>query len=669
MAFSTAMQDILKADYLPDRAQLDWRQVVTNGVGENLVRDGLDADDRALGVQPQWELSATQAAGTTLAASTTYAYGIQRILTLGALQIPSSMTLATVIVAGATRDATITIVDYPYTPGGSANWTISYRVYRSKEASAQTLYLVAELTQAQVTALSDGEYLDQTIDDNLDTDYVYYTTVADVNGWIPPCRFVRAWRGRFVLAGALNRAVGDVVVEAGTLTTVTCPEAWTVRASDVGATLRIAAEPWLHVISAADVSGGVYTIATACAAAHTGSAAAIFRPDTRVYVSNPYPANIESYTVGTEIARNDGAGESLTGLAVHGGYAYLFHTRGLILLDLSAGGVSVVPYPGGVSACVSHATIADGKDCPALYYYAGKAGVIEMQGSGHRNIGVSLARVLRDRVDHSLDQFTHAVYDPERHWYMLWLFEQDDVENLAVRCPRLCLVWDVENARWYEFSLAAVSSALWDSPSGGVQVVLGLPGNGVGVLTDDESDGSTLSGTVATADTIGATTFAPSGADFPTAPSLAGVPCDFITAAGYRHRRLIASNTSSTLTLTSDLPEDLVVGWTWVLGAIPWSITTGGVYPDITEKARAERVLILHEKQASAAAIDVTLYPARRNGTSSAIEADLSDDTEVVVAANRLEVRSRGFSLKVEGTEPCEIGQVVIETEGTNRHG
>ena len=70
MAFSTAMQDILKADYLPDRAQLDWRQVVTNGVGENLVRDGLDADDRALGVQPQWELSATQAAGIRYAETT-----------------------------------------------------------------------------------------------------------------------------------------------------------------------------------------------------------------------------------------------------------------------------------------------------------------------------------------------------------------------------------------------------------------------------------------------------------------------------------------------------------------------------------------------------------------------------------------------------------------------
>lgn len=670
MAFSSDMQDVFKADYLPDWAQLDWRQVVVNGVGENLVRDGLDADDRPLGVQPQWALEVATAAGSTLAASTAYAYGVQRVLRLGALELPSVVTVTLLEASGSTRDATLTLVGYPYTPGTGAQWTVSYRIYRSKnDGVVQSLFLVEELDQAEFEALTDGEYLDQTADNALSSTITYNTAIADPNGWIPPCRFVRSWRGRFVLAGALRRKVGAVTVQAGSLDTVQCPETWDVRASDVGATIRIAGEPWLHTVAAVDTTAGTYTLAEECAAAHAGDDATIFRPDTRVYVTNPYPANIEGYTLGTEISRNDGAGESVTGLGVHGGYCYLFHTRGLILLDVSADGVSVVPYPGGVSACVSHATIADGKDSPSLFYYAGKAGIIEMQGTSYRNIGASLKRLLMERVDHSLDLYAHGVFDPERHWYMLWLFEQGDVEAIGVRCPRLCLAWDVERERWYEFRLAAVSSSLWDSPSGGVQVVLGLPGNGLAVLTEDELDGSDLAGTVGADDTIGATTFAPDGAEFPTAPSLAGVPCDFIDSDGVRHRCYVASNTASTLTFFSAVPAGLAIGWTWELGTIPWKVRSGGVYPDFTEEARVERLLLLHDQEEEASPVVVSMTPARINGDESAAEADLSADTETVLTAGALDVRGRGFALSLEGTGKCNIGQVVIETEGTQNHG
>lgn len=669
MAFSPDMQDILKTDQLPDWAQLDWRQLVVNGVTENLVRDGNDENDRPMGVPPQGELAVSLAAGSTLAASTQYAYGIQRVVTLGALAIPSAMTLALVSVGGATQDATLTIEECPYQPAATAQWAVSYKIYRSKAASTQLLYLVEELTQTEFEALTDGEYDDDTAEGALSATDTYNAATPDPNGWIPPCRFVRAWRGRFVLAGALRRSVGAVDVDAGSLDTVECPDGWTVRHSDVGATLQIAGEPWRHTVAAADPTAGTYTLATECAAAHAGSACTLFRPDTRVYVTNPYPANIEGYTLGTEISRNDGAGESLTGLGVHGGYCYLFHTRGLILLDVGAAGVAVVPFPGGVPACVSHASIADGKDAPSLFYYAGKAGVIELRGTGARNVGASLRRLLAVRVDHSLDRFAHGVFDPERGWYLLWLFEQGDAEEIGVRCPRLCLAWDAARERWYEFRLAAVSSALWDSPSGGVQVVLGLPGGGLAVLTEDERDGSALSGTVGAADTLGAATFAPAGAEFPTAPSLAGVPCDFVDEEGERHRVYVASNTASTLSFHAPVPAGVVPGWTWELGAIPWRVRSGGVFPSFEEKARGERVLVLHDREEESSPVVCRVTPARANGDSSEAARDLSEDTEIVVAAPKLDIRGRGFAVEIEGTGRCAIGQVVLDTEGTRNHG
>jgi hypothetical protein len=131
----------------------------------------------------------------------------------------------------------------------------------------------------------------------------------------------------------------------------------------------------------------------------------------------------------------------------------------------------------------------------------------------------------------------------------------------------------------------------------------------------------------------------------------------------------VASNTSSELTFFVAPPNELAAGWTWELGAIPWRLKSGGVYPEFVEKARVERLLWLHDREEAGSAVTIRLSPARANGLDAEATANLADDTEIVLAAGRLDVRARGFALSVEGQGTCHLGQVVMDTEGTAKHG
>jgi hypothetical protein len=214
VSLSAYMEAVYGADYMPSWAQLDWRQAVVNGVGPNSLLDGLDANARPLGVMPQWVLTVTAVAdgGGPLAAGTLYTYGVQRVVVLGALEIPSAMTLATVT-PGAQSNGVLTIVAYEWDPEPGALWEVVYRVYRSKAGTPTLLYLVEEVEEDEYGEV--GEYVDVTAAEALNEAMTYSTLVADPNMWVPPCRFVRSWKGRYVLAGALERAVGAVTIAGG----------------------------------------------------------------------------------------------------------------------------------------------------------------------------------------------------------------------------------------------------------------------------------------------------------------------------------------------------------------------------------------------------------------------------------------------------------------------
>lgn len=663
MSLSAYLTQLYTADRMPSWAQLDWRQVVVNGEGPNLVLDGLGANDRVMGVLPQQELEVTEVldAGGPLASSTAYTYGLQRVVQIGGLEIPGQMTLASLTPTGQAK-AQFTIEPYEYDPETGALWTVVYRVFRSAAGAPTMLYLVEEV---EVT----GTYEDTTVDGSLNTALSYNTGLADENGWIPPCRFVRAWRGRFVLAGGLTRLVGAVTIDAGSLDVVEVPEGWTVRPSDVGAQLRIAGLPWVHTIAAVDEAAGTYTLSSEASGAVSGASAWLYRSDGRVYVTNPQPGNIEGYTVGTEVTRNDGAGESICGLAVFGAYLYVLHGRGALLLEVSGESVVVSPFPGGVPGCVSGATVADGKDAPAVFYYAGRAGVVEMQGTDYRNIGLRLERVLRDRVDHGMDSWTHGVYDPERGWYLLWLFEKGGVHDDGLRIPELLLVWDTATEQWYECELAAQSSAVWVSSGGGTVVVVGLP-DGLAVLSDESGcDCQFLSGTVAARSVVGSVFTVGAGA-LPSS-GLVGLPLHFRDGAGVTYRYVISSHTTAAVTVAGEILPVPQEGWTWTIGGIRFLARTGYLATDIPENARVERVLVLHEPTAESQPVTVRIRGVREKvGDEVVVNHDFDGVGELKALGAEVGLRGRGFQLELEGDgdQAVTVQQVLVETTEVARH-
>jgi hypothetical protein len=671
MSLSAYMQGIYAADHMPSWAQLDWRQAVVNGAAPNALLDGLDANARPLGVMPQWALTVTAAADAEgpLAAGTLYTYGVQRVVKLGGLEIPGAMTLAAVT-PSALSNGVVGLVEYEYASEAGALWTVVYRVYRSKAGTPTVLYLVEELEADAYGELA-TEYTDTTIDELLNAAMTYSTAVPEPNMWVPPCRFVRSWRGRFVLAGSLERAVGPVTIEAGSLSTVLCSLGWLCQASDIGAQLKIAGLPWVYTVAAVDVDENAYTLASAATGPVTAAQAWLFRQDGTVYVTNPQPGNVEGYTAGTEVLRNSGAGESIQGLAVHGAYCYVLHSRGMLLLDTSGTSVVVAPFPGGAPGCVAHATIADGQDAPSMYYYAGRAGVMEVRGTAIRNIGAKIRQTLAERVDHAMDGWSHGVYDAQRGLYLLWVFGLGGVHEEGVRIPELCLVWDAAAEEWYEWELAAVASAVWPSAAGGSVTILGLL-DGLAVLDEDTAqDCVALSGTVAAGGEF------PPGEWLPAAPGvfpttgLVGLPLHFEDLEGAVYRFVIISHDADELAVAGMIWPKPAAGWKWRIGSVRFAAETGVLGMNIPQEARVERVLWLHEPTVAEQVVRVALLGVRHRAEQEIERVhDLVESGEVDIAGGLLGLRGRGFRLKIEGdgTEQVTLAQVLVETSEVARH-
>ena len=653
---------------MPSWAQLDWRQAVVNGVGANRLLDGLDANARALGVMPQWELVVTAQADAVdgpLAGGTLYTYGVQRVVKLGGLEIPSAMTLATVTPAERSNGV-LEVVEYEEEPEAGALWLVVYRVYRSKAGVPGTLFLVEELTAAEY-----GGYADVTVDGNLNVAMGFSTGVPDGNLWVPPCRFVRSWRGRFVLAGALERAVGGVTIGAEALSTVVCPAGWVCRVSDIGAQLKVTGLPWVGAIAAVDVEHNEYTLASAATGAVTGAQAWLFRQDGVVYVTNAQPGNVEGYTAGSEVIRNSGAGESIQGLAVHGAYCYVLHSRGMLMLDTSGAQVVVVPFPGGAPGCVSHATIADGQDAPSMFYYAGRAGVMEVRGTGLRNVGEKIRGTLAEGVDHALDAWTHGVYDAQRGLYLLWVFKLGGGRGTGPRVPEMCLVWDVVAEEWYEWELAAVASAVWPSAAGGSVVVLGLL-DGLAVLDDGAvGDCVAMAGVVGAGDTLEDGTWTPETAGSLPGTGLVGLPWHFEDEAGGVYRFLVTGHDEDAVELAGPAGVAPQVGWRWRCGSVRFAAESGVLAQYLPTETRVERVLWLHEPTLETQGVRVTLAGVRqRAGQGVVREHDLAGTGEVDMTGGSLGLRGRGFRVRIEGdgVEPVTLGQVLVETAEVARH-
>lgn len=207
----------------------------------------------------------------------------------------------------------------------------------------------------------------------------------------------------------------------------------------------------------------------------------------------------------------------------------------------------VHPYGG---TC-SHWTIAN-DDLGYCYYFDAERGVFKTDG-------VNFVSISKDKIDSYLIYYintdysalSHGVFYPKRSWYMLW------VCSPWATLPDICLIYDAVTGEWYQREISATCSAIilntttnesevWIGDSSGFIHKLDMDGT----LNQSVTSGTTR-GTVI--GTQGATTLVDTTATFFTSASgLKGCYVTLKGGTGVGQRRLISSNTSSQLTVTTD---------------------------------------------------------------------------------------------------------------------
>lgn len=507
-----------------------------------------------------------------------------------------------------TLAASITVLPYEYTT--TDHCVITYEIYRSKADSAELLYKVATLTQEEVEALAEHSYTDHSTDETLGT-----SPAIDLasDGWdmtIPCCRYVRAWKGALVCGGSY-RAIHPVTGTEGSDTvTSTVPFA----ADDIGCFLSIQGEPYTYQITAVD-SNGAATLDHDVTSSFADAEAERYRDDDVVYISRPLPDNIEVYSAENgRLLTNHGSGNVITGIAVCGMYGYIFRENTVEILTGTPESPELTEHPAAPPGCRSHATIAD-MASPAVIYYAGRNGVWMLQGTEGRRISAAVDPVLTDGVDHSQDEYCHAVYDPARQMYWLFVFSTS-WQDTGIRMPDMLLAYDTATGAWVRGELSASRSGLFRDVRGELRPVIGTPG-GVCLLCDGDTDGDfTLVSTVVsnTADSL---TLADSAADARIVP---GQPVHLMRTLEDRPmtavRRLVKSVTDSDITVYGRLPDGDFTGWRVMIGAIRWWFRTPtiGISGEFDRQLRLDAVAIAHWQAESRLPVTVI---ARSTGSMS----------------------------------------------------
>jgi len=502
--------------------------------------------------------------------------------------------------------AQLTLEDYPVEV---PSWcSLTYKVYRSTEGSGTVLYLIDELTQTEYDALSSGVWVDTTDDASVDTGSgdTIDTSNDAVTAALPTVRYIAAWKGSLVAGGSEPYSAGSVTGSSGSdQLTFNSPAALSLY--DVGAYVGIEGEPRTFVIEAVDEGTGVATLDRNLTQAVTAGEYVRFRDRDTVYITQTVPENPELYNVSTgTIVSTQGDGSPITGIAVHGGLGYIMRRERVEVLDGTPTNAAIQPHPQNPPGCRGHQTIAD-RMCPMLIYYAGESGVWAISGYSARHLSGPMDTVIRDLVDHAMDEYCHAVYDQASGCYWLWLFARDWEARLGVRVPDLTLIYDTRRDSWAIARIAASTSGLWRATDGRIVPVLGIAG-GVAQLGIGDYDGAEVSGTV-TAGAVGSLT--DSAASFDTdGAGLAGLPVWLYDSAGNVRQRLVARNTADTLFFSADLGTAPSVGDRYRVGSIPTAVRTPRVMPDGGVEEKLSEVYVVHDQAAASTPGKVTLKRA-----------------------------------------------------------
>lgn len=544
----------------------------------------------------------------------------------------------------------VTLADHEEPPDTDDWWTVKYQVLRSEANVATALYLAAELTQTEFDALAAGLHTDDVADDDLDFSVsVALAAVEDVR--FPPVRCIRPLGGCLVAGGSFSYETGTVTGAADSdQLTVNAPGE--VSLADYGAKVWVAGESAVYLVSAVDTDTGVLTLSDTLENAVDAEAWAKWHDYETVYVSPPMPGDIEGYTAGTELISNEGDGDRVAGLAAKNGIGFILRDNRVEILTRVSDTWSLRAHPATPPGCAGHATIAD-RWGDAVYYYAGDRGIMRMSQSAAQNIAEPIAATLRDRVDHSMDAFCHAVFDPQRQWYMLWVFE-NGWEPIGLRCPQLCLVFDTLRQQWYEFELPATSSGVMLETDGRPVTAIGC-GSGLFTLDDVCADGAEV---VTAVEAAGDTWIAVDGDLSEVVP---GQPVH-VESDSDTQRRLVASVDDDRVYIYGSWTTTPAVGDTVRLGAVRWSWLSPEIsMPALREIHQLTSLAVLHDVETAATPVTLTVDAlGKQSARFREEDRDWSEDEDLdEVRAASAGLRARRAQIAIAGARgPAKILRV-----------
>ena len=478
---------------LPDFCRLGNRIFVCDGYHNNKVIMNAEGDWRPMGAREQvlpLDIETDEDADGPLPYGGRVTYAVRRVVKAYGLEVPGGLVIEYLQIdpydgntsPEPTLAASIVVAPYEFEIPDTVE--VTYEIYRSKSTNYELLYKVATLSQDEVEALEDSRYVDTVADDDLGLTFINLSSDG-MDRTIPPCRFIRAWRGSLICGGFLRSDI-TVTGTSGATVITTAPQ---LPMDDIGCYLTINGEPYTYQITNIDDEGNV-TIDTELEADHTDEKTIRWRDDDVVYVSRALAGNIEVYSEAAgRVITNAGADNVMTGIASHGSYAYIFRRDTVEILTGSPSAPQLEPFPGNPPGCRGHATIADTLS-PYVLYYAGNKGVWRISGSDASRVSGPVDPIIWWGVDHSQDDRCHAVYDPASRMYFLFLFSRNWRSN-GIQMPDIYLCLDTVTGAWSRGEMFASRSGLFRDANGEMVPVVGLPG-GIARIGVGDTDGGTL---------------------------------------------------------------------------------------------------------------------------------------------------------------------------------
>lgn len=676
---SSTIIDILSSETpaLPDFCRLGNRIFITDGFHNNRVVMNSAGEWRPMGAREQavpLNITTDEDADGPLAYGSRVTYGLRRVVKAYGLEVAGGLVTEYKQLDAYEGDsnpepklaATLTIRPYEYEITDSM--TITYEVYRSKSSNYQLLYKVATLSHEDVTELVDNEWTDTVADDDLGQEFINLESDG-MELTIPPCRFIRAWRGSLVCGGFLRSEI-TVTGTAESKTLTTEPQLPT---DDIGCYLTIDGEPYTYQITDIDSQGNV-TIDTELVIDHDAEKTIRWRDDDVIYISRALAGNIEVYSAENgRVVTNAGADNVITGISSHGSYAYIFRRDGVEILTGSPTAPQLEPFPGNPPGCRGHATIVDALS-PAVFYYAGVKGVWRIAGSEASRISGPVDPFIWDNIDHSQDDRCHAVFDPASRLYFLFLFSKKWKDS-GIRMPDTYLCLDIATGAWSRGELYASRSGLFRDTDGEMVPVIGLPG-GVARLGVGHTDGGlSPSGTVAD---FGADWLTLADGSDDLTGVIAGMPVhvwDESKPASTAIRRMVKEASGGTVSIYGEWPEDVdLTGLKVAIGAIRWGFTSPEIAlsGDFDRNVKLEAYAIAHGRAESPLPVDIRMdvlgEMSDGNPDHQTWRMDFSTRTLSRFDGKATGLRGASIQMKVEGPHgPAVIKATRIETQRVAR--